>query len=342
MAILTNNQLPVDDGPGGNFKSPYLQQAQGELGGVNPLQPDSNAPVSPIQGILDRWRNYWVTRRDRADWAAEGLPSLSTMSTVVQGKANRQSSAPGANFRPGPMADLISGGTAQSGPMASGPTGGQQAGTGIAPDIAERQAMREIERAPEIEESLNLEQDRLRGIVASIMGTDDLSPEDLQSEWDWAVSQMEIAQQMGMEYHDPWYWLEQKAASAEEDKEGLIKAMTQVQRTINITDPMTAKALAKNLISAAIGRAPTDEEISMFTDALRGYEEDNPSIVTSVPQVDDEGNPTGETDTTREGGADPQAFADNWLDEMFSEEMDIQRVGTEYFDVARQAVGSII
>jgi hypothetical protein len=190
----------------------------------------------------------------------------------------------------------------------------------------------------------------LRDLVRRIKGIDDPQPSDMYALWEAAIGQMELAEDMGMEPHDPWYWLQQQAEAADADAERRRQAEQAVsetiQRTISLTDPDTAGVVIRSVMRRLLRRDPKDAEVAEFLDALNAKERGAPQVTTttSTPApLDEDGLPTGpaETETVQEGGA-PNAgdFAELFVDDNFKDEQAVIRTG-EYFNALQAAVGSI-
>lgn len=77
---------------------------------------------------------------------------------------------------------------------------------------------------------------------------------------------------------------------------------TSTTRSVNLTDPMTAKALVNDVLSKQLGRAATDEEINAFTDVLHSAQNANPSVSTETRTYDEAGNYSSQVNTS--GGLD--------------------------------------
>lgn len=69
----------------------------------------------------------------------------------------------------------------------------------------------------------------------------------------------------------------------------------------DLSDPMTAKALTNAVLSSALGREATAEELSQYRAALNSYEKSNPTVTTGTQTTDANGNST--SSSTSRGGA---------------------------------------
>lgn len=77
---------------------------------------------------------------------------------------------------------------------------------------------------------------------------------------------------------------------------------TDVTTQVDLTDPMTARGVADAMFQNILGRAPTDEDIKGFTNALQGYETANPGVTETTQTVGGDGNVTRENVKTKTGG----------------------------------------
>lgn len=87
------------------------------------------------------------------------------------------------------------------------------------------------------------------------------------------------------------------------DKDGPFTGRkTQTAKQIDLTDPTTAKAMVNDVLSKALGRAATDEELRAFGSVLNQAERSNPVTATTVSDFV-EGDLVSSS-TTRSGGID--------------------------------------
>lgn len=77
---------------------------------------------------------------------------------------------------------------------------------------------------------------------------------------------------------------------------------TSSSKSVNLTDPATAKALVNDVLTRQLGRAATQEEIAAFTSVLHSAQNANPTITTQTGTSDEMGNTTQSTSTS--GGLD--------------------------------------
>lgn len=93
-----------------------------------------------------------------------------------------------------------------------------------------------------------------------------------------------------------------RARAAKEAEEAPFSGVrTQISKSINLSDPKSAQALANYVLSKALGREALPEELAQYRDALNNYERSNPQISTTKATYE-EGIQTNQ-ETTTKGGA---------------------------------------
>jgi hypothetical protein len=113
---------------------------------------------------------------------------------------------------------------------------------------------------------------------------------------------------------------------------------TQKKRTIQLTDPVSAKAMIRQAFKTAIGRDPTDAEIRTLAGSLTAAEKAHPQVQSMTGSVDAAGNPTGTTTETDSGGIDPSAFLQQQV-EANPAAKEFQAAST-YFPALMQSLGA--
>lgn len=84
-------------------------------------------------------------------------------------------------------------------------------------------------------------------------------------------------------------------------------------RSVNLTDPMSARKLVDDSLSTYLGRRATTEEQQAFMKALNRAEERAPSITTQVSRTTPgKGMTAVESETRTEGGFNPSVFAEEF------------------------------
>lgn len=207
-------------------------------------------------------------------------------------------------------------------------------------------------------------QDRVRlKNIAKKAGVDPNDPVALAEMWQRAVSEAEAAASVtpGM---TPWDVLDGwakdgapgtlKAEQTERERREAFFAedppdpysITRTQKTINLTDPDTARALITQLLERELGRRPSDNEIRDFTSALNRKERESPSVTTTTENYayDAEAGQvvqTGSESTTEGGAPAPAAFGETFVEEEHEGERDAFTAGVDYYQVMQSLVGSL-
>ncbi len=75
---------------------------------------------------------------------------------------------------------------------------------------------------------------------------------------------------------------------------------TTTSRSVDLTDPATAKAMVESVMAQALGRAPNPDELTAFRQTLSAAEQANPTTTTTTTQYQAD-QPTGQTSTTSGG-----------------------------------------
>jgi hypothetical protein len=88
---------------------------------------------------------------------------------------------------------------------------------------------------------------------------------------------------------------------------------TVVTKDVQISDANTARSLLENMLTDALGRAPTGKEADDFQSALNEAQTKNPAITSTSTSYDAAGNETGRTNTSS-GGVDTGAFTQQYRD----------------------------
>lgn len=366
MSILTSSTSGQAAGPYGD---PVLDQAaQAAAGGNVPIPQQQSGSLqeqfdAAIMAELEQWYLYWALKRQENEDAAQD-PEAWIQSRRLFGDAEPAAAQPAApaagptSVAPASGSGLAAGVGATPGgfspisPVTQGllggdtAPGGQAGAAGISGQLPDGSPVINGEVSPDgqvanAESAFEGQYENLRELAKQYYDKDNPSNAEMMELWRMGVDQMGVALQMGQNKKDPWHWIRQIIDDKTAEEESIQQEFQRVQRTINITDPTTAQALVRAMFTQSLGRAPSEQEIGDFVSALTGYEEENPSITTAQYEYDEQTGQHVQTESRTEGGADPSAFGDEWLDEEFGEEMDIQRVGTEFFNVAQQLVGGI-
>lgn len=127
------------------------------------------------------------------------------------------------------------------------------------------------------------------------------------------------------------------------ESDGLDAPFTGVKRqrdkTVDLTDPQSARTRIRKVLREELGRSPSKEEYAAFVSALGGAERSNPTVVDSSTTFD-QGESTG-TDATRSGGIDPGAFTEEYVieDPGLSAERNAFTRDTDYYQAAMSVLG---
>lgn len=127
---------------------------------------------------------------------------------------------------------------------------------------------------------------------------------------------------------------------AEEVPEGpFTGTKKRTQKSVNLTDPQSARVALRRTLREELGRAPTPEEISAFVAALNAAEQQNPSV-SNVTETWFDGDITA-TSTSTSGGLNPEAFMDEFVenDPALEAEADAFTRDTEYYDAVMRVLG---
>lgn len=146
-----------------------------------------------------------------------------------------------------------------------------------------------------------------------------------------------ISNRQGM---NPFAVLQQAAQNAQ-SQQALRRSATSTSTSVNLTDPVTAHAIARNAIAQATGRAPTEDEYQSFLSSLNGMEQANPSVTSSTTTYD----PNGDTHTTSTnsgtGAPSPTAFADEFVHKgKLGVEANTYAAATDFYKQAMQVLGA--
>ncbi len=95
----------------------------------------------------------------------------------------------------------------------------------------------------------------------------------------------------------------QQGASAESKRQ-----QTTVRRSIDITDPATAREWVQQAFQQSMGRKAEDAEVRALVESLQAQQRGNPTVETMTPTKWDEQGNAIESTTTQTGGVDPDAF----------------------------------
>lgn len=112
---------------------------------------------------------------------------------------------------------------------------------------------------------------------------------------------------------------------------------TQVSKSTAISNRQDARALLRATMQSMLGRSPEKSEVKAFLATLNREEEQNPVVTTSTT---DNGETTGTSDSTTEGGINRDEFASSYVRGQFDDEAsDFE--GDNYEMMILNAIGSL-
>lgn len=148
-----------------------------------------------------------------------------------------------------------------------------------------------------------LEDLKKRGIL-----DEDASYDDARDAWFGAVDEASKYYTLsnGSRRVTPWQILDKWSVLVDKNGNGVPdsqepRTSTQTSKSLDISDPDTARALTNDVLSKALGRAATSKELRAYASALNAYESSNPSVSTTTTTTTPDGNSTSNTETS--GGA---------------------------------------
>lgn len=114
---------------------------------------------------------------------------------------------------------------------------------------------------------------------------------------------------------------------------------TRTDKSVQLTDPLSAKGLLSDSLTKYLGKEPSQEELSGFISALNSYEKQNATVsktkAVQTPDVEGHSTDTVQSSMTT-GGTDPAQFAEDWAR---SQEGSAEfQAATEYMDAFLTAI----
>jgi hypothetical protein len=140
---------------------------------------------------------------------------------------------------------------------------------------------------------------------------------------------------------DPKDVLEMMADGSEgADGKGKYRQQESVHRSIDLTDPATAREWVQQAFHQSMGRKAEDAEVRALVDALHERQKSNPQVTTSTPTKWDENGNAVDSTTTQTGGVDPDAF---FAAQMATDpEAGAHQAASTLFPALMQALGSAV
>lgn len=117
------------------------------------------------------------------------------------------------------------------------------------------------------------------------------------------------------------------------------RTKTTKQSAIDLSNPEQVQAVASQVLTQMIGRAPTDKELAQFKASMNGYERQHPEITTTTDHYDDMGNVVA-SDVVHSGGVDDASRA-AVLSKGVKKTKEYAKYqgGTTYFNALLQMIG---
>jgi len=126
------------------------------------------------------------------------------------------------------------------------------------------------------------------------------------------------------------------AATGEKVKYVGPKSKTTTSRDVNLSSAEDVKALTTQVLTQALGRAPTSKEVAQYKSTINAQEAANPTITTSTQNINDRGEVASQNSTTS-GGFDAAAQAQVVQDQASqSPEFAKYQSGTTYWNAMMQ------
>lgn len=117
------------------------------------------------------------------------------------------------------------------------------------------------------------------------------------------------------------------------------KTKTVTGRSVDLSSPEEVQALAQQILTQMIGRAPTDKEIAQFKASMNAFERENPEITTTTETYNEMGEVV-DTNVVRSGGASEAALSGIVQEKVKdTKEYGKYQGGTTLFNALLQMVG---
>lgn len=114
----------------------------------------------------------------------------------------------------------------------------------------------------------------------------------------------------------------------------------ETSKSVDLTNPKTARALLKQSLQDRLGRDPSAAEQQAFIAALNAAERENPTIRTSKYKLNPETQQYQMVSQTTAGGLDPSAYLDEYAEGHNQKEYGAYQAATTYFNALLQAIGA--
>lgn len=114
------------------------------------------------------------------------------------------------------------------------------------------------------------------------------------------------------------------------------RTKTTTSRDVNLSSSEDVKALTTQILTQALGRAPSDKEVAQFKSTINAQEEANPSLTTTTSTYNDQGEVSSQSNKTT-GGFDQAAQQQLVLDQTAkTPEYAKYQSGTTYWNAMMQ------
>ena len=121
---------------------------------------------------------------------------------------------------------------------------------------------------------------------------------------------------------------------------GKYKQQESTHRSIDLTDPATAREWVQQAFHQSMGRKAEDAEVRALVDALHERQKSNPQVTTTTPTKWDANGNALDSTTTQTGGVDPDAF---FAQQMAADpEAGAHQAASTLFPALMQALGSAV
>lgn len=117
---------------------------------------------------------------------------------------------------------------------------------------------------------------------------------------------------------------------------------TETTRSVDLTNPKSARALLKQALQQELGRDPSAAEQQAFLGALQAAEREDPTVRSSTYKLDPETGQYRQTASTTKGGVDPSAYTDDYKDRHNQREAGAYQAAAVYFPALMEAVGAAV
>lgn len=156
----------------------------------------------------------------------------------------------------------------------------------------------------------------------------------LQEQWNRAVNQAAAFLAAGKPV-TPWEVLNMKLGLAKSGNSGVGSGTSRVDTSYNIPSKQDAEASIKAVFKDAVGRNPTESELTKYTSMMVGLGKQNPSVTTSASDA------RGNVVSSSTGGINTAGMQQAVQDDLqHSKEYGAYQAATTYYNALAQAIAS--